>query len=59
MSATQRRSFFITILGKIGVPIIAATTVGCLLTQEFDPMHLILFAVGIGIEFVSWRLNTS
>jgi hypothetical protein len=56
-SITPNAGFLRTVLGKVGVPIIAGTTVGCLLSNTFEPMHGILFAVGLAAEFLSWRLS--
>ncbi len=35
--------------GKLGPPIFAATLVACLLSQEFDVLHLLLLGVGLGL----------
>ncbi len=37
---------------RIGPPVFAATLVACLLTREFNPLHIGLLAIGIGLMWV-------
>ena len=49
--AHRHRSFFVDLLAKVGVPILAGSTVGCILAGEFTLIHGIIMAVGLGLTY--------
>ena len=50
--------FWWEFVGRVGAPIFAATLVACLLSGEFDPLHGVLMAVGLGMMGVChWRTH--
>lgn len=51
------RSFVVDMLGRIGTPIFCATLVGCLLQNTLEVIHGIMLAVGLGLMYVSHRLE--
>ena len=50
MNAHQ--SFFKGFADRIRPPIFSATLVACLLTRQYEPVHLVLLAVGIGLMWI-------
>ena len=55
--AHRHRSFVVDLLGKIGVPILAGTTVGCILSGEFHVLHAVLLAAGLGLTYLGHWLE--
>jgi hypothetical protein len=53
----RHRNFWLDLLVKIGVPIFAATLVGCLLKGEFEWIHGILLGVGLALIYVGHRFE--
>ena len=49
--------FGVRLISKVGVPILAGTTVGCILSESFDWVHCVLFAAGLGSETLSFWLQ--
>ncbi|MHC5113119.1 MAG: hypothetical protein ACYTGP_01665 [Planctomycetota bacterium] len=53
----RHRAFWLDLLTKIGVPVFAATLVGCLLTGEFELVHAVLLATGLALIFLGHRVE--
>ena len=53
----KHRNFWIDFLAKVGVPIFAASLVGCLLADRFEVIHGILMGVGLALIYLSHRLE--
>lgn len=48
-------NFWREFVGKVGAPIFAATLVACLLSDNFESLHIILLLVGLGMMVISHR----
>ena len=54
----EHTGFWWEFVGKVGAPIFAATLVACLLSREFDPLHGLLLATGLGMMgLCHWRTH--
>jgi hypothetical protein len=53
----KHKGFWFDLLTKIGVPIFAATLVGCLLQGEVHLIHVVLLVTGLALVFVGHRLE--
>jgi len=54
----EHSGFWWEFVGKVGAPIFAATLVACLLSGEFDSLHGILMAAGLGMMgLCHWRTH--
>ena len=51
--ASRHPAFWLDLAGKLGPPIVAASLVACLLEGKFEPMHTIVFGVGVLLIGVS------
>ncbi|MGB5658797.1 MAG: hypothetical protein WBO54_04880 [Thermoanaerobaculia bacterium] len=52
----EHRNFWWEFAGKVGVPVFAATLVGCLLEGDFSLLHAILMAMGLAMMGLShWQ----
>ena len=53
----KHRGFWLDLLTKIGVPLFAASLVGCLLKNELHLIHVILMTIGIALVYIGHRLE--
>jgi hypothetical protein len=53
----KHRGFGLDLLTKIGVPVFAATLVGCLLQGEARVIHFVLLGVGLALIYLGHRLE--
>ena len=53
----MHRHFLVDLLSKIGVPVFAATIVGCILSEKMEISHAILILVGLILTYLGHRLE--